>query len=288
MAVPSSLLRRKPVPRCNRGVMSSPGNEDPPLCLLGRDPAGFFQPDFVEPWLGCDYGGSCGLQRVLSPGREVCAQIGARLNRGDGGEYGVQVHYVGARFSAGCTTGAGAPAPEQGRMIGAVLAPHHGQIPTEANFYCACDSIDEEITQVARVLLDQYSVEELFRGGSLMVVVEHEFVATWDSAKQQAALRLVVDHFACRWRRLRRVAIQVTVPSFSREALPTDPPALQLRYREALAAELERAQGFALSPLQSRQKQTGRPPDLLFSLDRRLDFDEGIVELLRKTGRLRR
>jgi len=265
--------------------MSSPGNERPLLCRLTRDFTGLFQPDPIVPWLGLDYGEQCEWKHLKSTEIEVSAEVGIRLNCSEAANYGVQVHYVGARFSAR-KSAAGASAPEQGRMIGAVLAPHHGHVPAEADFYCACDSIDEDITQVARVLLDQYSVEELFGWGSLLVVVEHEFVETWTNAKQEAALRLLIDHLAQRWKRLRRVAIQVTVPSFNREALPADPPELQLRYREALTTELVRVQEFHLSPPHSRNGKTSRHPDLLFSLDRRIDPDESIVELLRRTGKL--
>jgi hypothetical protein len=266
--------------------MSSPEDGCAPLCQLARDPDGFFQPDPVVPWLGIENGGRCGWQRWESPETGVCAEIGMRRNCGEAANYGVQVHYVGARFSPGGKIAASPSAPEQGRMIGAVLAPHHGCIPAEENFYCACDSIDEEITQVARVLLDQYLIEDLFGCGSLFVVVEHEFVESWTSARQEAAMRLVIDHLAQRWKRVRRVAIQVTPPSFNREALPTDAPRLQLRYREALAAELVRIQGFHLSPAHLRDGKTCRHSDLLFSLDRRFDPDESIIELLRQTGKL--
>jgi hypothetical protein len=139
---------------------------------------------------------------------------------------------------------------------------------------------------VARVLLDQYSIEELFNCGTLLVVVENEFTESWTSARQEAAMRLVIDHLAQRWKRLRRVAIQVTPPSFNREALPTDPARLQLRYREALAAELTRVHGFNLSPAYLKEGKTCRHSDLLFSIDRRFDPDESILELLRQTGKL--
>ena len=266
--------------------MSDPENERPPLCQLARDLTGFFQPDPVVPWLGLEYGGRCDWQRLESSEINVCADVGMCLNRGDGGGYGVQIHYVGARFSAADKIATGSSAPEQGRMIGAVLSPHHGQVPAEDSFYCACDSIDEDITQVARVLLDQYSIEERFGGGSLLVVVEHEFGEAWTSARQEAALRLVIDHLAQRWKRLRRVAIQVAPPSFNREALPTDPSGLQLRYRETLAAELVRVQGYHLSPAYLRNGKTCRNSDLLFCIDRRFDPDESIVDLLRQTGKL--
>jgi hypothetical protein len=59
-----------------------------------------------------------------------------------------------------------------------------------------------------------------------------------------------------------------------------------LRYREALAAELARLQGFNLSPACLRDGKICRHSDLLFSIDRRFDFDESIVELLRQTGKL--
>jgi hypothetical protein len=266
--------------------MSSPEDEYPPLCQISRAPSGYFQPDPVVPWLGLEYDGQCGWQRLESPETGVRAEFGLRPNRGDGGGYGVQIHYMGARFFDRHNSSEESLPAEQGRMIGAVLAPHHGRLPEEANFYCACDSIDEDITQVARVLLDQYSVEELFGCGSLLVVVEHEFAEGWMEARQEAALRLVIDHLAQRWKRLRRVAIQVTPPSFNREALPTDQPRLQLRYREALAAELARLQGFNLSPACLRDGKICRHSDLLFSIDRRFDFDESIVELLRQTGKL--
>lgn len=266
--------------------MPDSGNERPLLRELTRDITGFFQPDPVVPWLGLDYGERCDWQGLALPEIEVCAEVGLRLNCGEGANYEVQVYYVGARFSADSKITSGSSAPEQGRMIGAVLAPHHGHVPAEADFYCACDSIDEDIIQVARVLLDQYSVEELFGKGSLLVVAEHEFAETWTNAKQEAALRLLIDHLAQRWKRLRRVAIQVTVPSFNREALPTDAPRLQLRYREALAAELVRVQGFQLSPPHLQDGKVCRHSDLRFSLDRRFDPDESIVELLRRTGGL--
>lgn len=267
-------------------MVSSPGNDRSTLRKLRRDPNGFYQPDPIIPWLGLDYGERCDWQSLALPEIEVHAEVGLRLNCGEGANYGVQVHYVGARFSAGSKTTSGSSAPEQGRMIGAVLAPHHGRIPTEADLYCACDSIDGDITQVARVLLDQYSVEELFGKGSLLVVVEHEFAETWTTARQEAALRLVIDHLAQRWKRVRRVAIQVTIPSFNREALPTDPPEIQLRYREALATELVRVQGLHLSPPHWQDGKARRHSDLRFSLDRRFDPDESIVELLRRTGKL--
>jgi hypothetical protein len=266
--------------------MADPGNERPALCELTRDITGLFQPDPVVPWLGLDFGGRCDWKHLESPEINVCADVGVLLNRGDGGGYGVQIHYIGARFFACGKIETGSRPAEQGRMIGAVLAPHHGGIPAEDSFYCACDSIDEDITQVARVLLDQYSIEELFNCGSLLVVVEHEFAEPWMSARQEAAMRLVIDHFAHRWKRLRRVAIQVSPPSFNREALPSDPPPLQLRYREALAAELVRLQGFNLSPARLKDGKTCRPSDLLFSIDRRFDPDESIFELLRQTGKL--
>ncbi len=268
--------------------MSDPEDEYPPLRRLKRDADGFFQPDHVDPWLGLDYGKGCVRQHLESAETGVSAELGLRMNRGDGGSYGVQIHYFGARFLAGSTSATGSSAPERGRMIGAVLAPHHGSIPEESSFYCACDSIDEDITQVARVLLDQYSVGGLFRSGSLLVVVEHEFAGTWTGGEQETALRLVIDHLARRWKRVRRVAVQVTAPSFNREALPTDPPALQLSYREALAAELERVQGFHLSPPCLWDGTICRRSDLLFNVDRRFDHDESIVELLRHTGKLPR
>jgi hypothetical protein len=99
-------------------------------------------------------------------------------------------------------------------------------------------------------------------------------------------MRLVIDHLAQRWKRLRRVAIQISPPSFNREALPTDPPRLQLRYREALAAELKRVHGFNLSPAHLKEGKTCRHSDLMFSIDRRFDPDESILELLRQTGKL--
>jgi hypothetical protein len=261
--------------------MHDPDNDRPPLRRLRRQGDGFCQSDPVAPWLGLDYGEPCDWRRLREPKLGIRADVGLQLNHGEGSTYGVQVHYVGARFCGDETT-----APEQGRMIAAVLAPHHGRIPAEENFYCACDSVDEDLTQVARVLLDQYSVDELFGQGSLLVVVEHEFVETWPAAKQEAALRLVIDHLARRWKRLRRVAVHVAPPSFNREALPTDPPALQLEYRDALTAEWARVQGFHLSPPSKRSGKTCRNTDLWFSLDRRFDPDESLVELLRHTGKL--
>lgn len=163
--------------------MSSPEDEYPPLCQISRAPSGYFQPDPVVPWLGLEYDGQCGWQRLESPETGVRAEFGLRPNRGDGGGYGVQIHYMGARFFDRHNSSEESLPAEQGRMIGAVLAPHHGRLPEEANFYCACDSIDEDITQVARVLLDQYSVEELFGCGSLLVVVEHEFTERLDGGQ---------------------------------------------------------------------------------------------------------
>jgi hypothetical protein len=183
--------------------MPDSGNERPALRKLTRDLTGFFQPDPVVPWLGLHCCRQCKWKHLELPETNVRADVGMLLNRGDSGGYEVRIHYVGARFFAADKVATGSPVSEQGRMVGAVLAPHHGQVPAEESFYCACDSIDEDNTQLARVLLDQYSIEELFNWGRLLVVVEHEFVKSWMSARQQAAMRLVIDHLAQRWKRLR-------------------------------------------------------------------------------------
>jgi len=79
-------------------------------------------------------GGDVIGKRLESSEINVCADVGMCLNRGDGGGYGVQIHYVGARFSAADKNRNRVIAPEQGRMIGAVLSPHHGQVPAEDSF----------------------------------------------------------------------------------------------------------------------------------------------------------
>lgn len=98
-----------------------------------------------------------------------------------------------------------------GRTIAAVLAPHHGRVPAAGEVYCACDWVGEDLTQGARVLLDQYSTKELFGGGSLLLLIEAEFVAAWPASGQEQALSLVVNRLARRRKRLWRVAVQLQV-----------------------------------------------------------------------------
>ena len=265
--------------------MPFPQEEPCPLRQLTRGSDGFFQPDCVGDWLD-PVGGRCAWEHLSAPEPAMDVEFAILPNHGEGDDYGVTIDYVGAHFFAAPAIDPEPLGPLCGRMIGAVLAPHHGRVPSAANLYFACDSIDEDITQVARVLLDHHPVETLFGGGSLFVVVEAEFVPDWNASRQEQALRLVVNRLAERRKRLRRVAVQVQVPSFSREARPEDPPELQLRYRDALASEWARWQQIQLSPARRVGGELRQEVDLRFSVDRRFSHDESIVELLRQSGQL--